>query len=116
MIERTNEEQLDLFADLLEPVSVILSDAELVDILQTGKVVPAVRMAIKRYKREVIQMLALIDGKDPAEYKVNLIALPVRLIQLLNRPEVVDLFMSQDQEIAAESSGPAMENTGGGVH
>ena len=34
---RTNEEQLELFADLLEPAAEFLADAEFVGMLQSGK-------------------------------------------------------------------------------
>jgi len=113
MNERTNEEVLDLFADLLEPVGEILSDKELSTLVQEkGKQLKAVQIAIKKHKTAIIQILARVDGVDPAEYKVNILTLPVKLMQFVNRPEVQELFTSQGQKGEPASSGSATENTG----
>lgn len=114
---RTNDESLELFADLLEPVGAILADGSIVEALQRGeKMTSVVAMAIKRHKPEVVEVLARIDGVDPKEYKVNILALPFRLLNLLNRPEVKDLFTTQDQSNVAASSGPATESTEDGAN
>ena len=117
MAERTNEEALDLFADLLEPAAEILSDPELSKTLQSsGKAVKAVQLAIKNHKEAVIQILARIDGVNPADYKVNALTLPIKLINLLNRPEVKELFTSQGQNGGNVSSGSATESIKGGAN
>lgn len=115
-MDRTNEELLDLFADLLEPVSAIVSDSDFVKLLQAGQMIPAVQVAIKGHKKEVIEMLALIDGKRPEDYKVNLVLLPFRLVRIFNDPEIINLFTSQEQENDAESSGSATESIRGGAN
>ena len=117
MAERTNEEQLELFADLLEPMANILSDKELRDSVKRKD--PRVRtaaMAIRNHKSEVIQILALLDGTPVEEYRVNLLALPVKLVNLLNKPEVAELFTGAEQMTAAVSSGSATENTEDGAN
>lgn len=115
---RTNEEQLELFADLLEPVAEIISDKEVAEILKgKGKPITAVKLAIKNHKGAVISILAALDGETVAEYKVPSPAgLVVKLLNLLNSPEIQDLFTLQGQTKSAVSSGSAMENTGDGVN
>ena len=111
MRERTNEETLDLFAFLLEPVAELLADQNLVDLLKNSTPIKAVQFAVREHKKAVIEILARLDGAEPDEYKVNLIQIPIKLLKLLNDPQVQELFSSQDQQTAAASSGPATENT-----
>jgi len=114
MPERTNEEALDLFADLLEPAAEILTDTEVMDAFDKDRI-KGIKLAIKTHHSAVIEMLARIDGKDPAAYKVNLLALPARILGFFNRPEINVLFTLQDQKTASAFSGPATENTEDGV-
>lgn len=113
MRERTNEETLDLFAFLLEPVAELLADQQLVDLLKNSTPLKAVQFAAREHKKAVIEILARLDGEEPDEYKVNLIQIPIKLLKLLNDPQVQELFSSQDQTSTAASSGPATENTEG---
>ena len=117
MAERTNEEALDLFADLLEPVGTVLADKELRESVQRGDTrLKSVSIAIRNHKQEVVTILALLDGVPVEEYRVNLLALPVKLVRLLNLPEVKELFIGAEQKNVAASSGSATENTGDGVN
>lgn len=95
---RTNEEQLDLFADLIEPVADILGDKDLRDALQGDKKLEAVKLGIKNHKKAVIQILALIDGVEVETYKVPTPpVLALKILNLLNDPEVGALFTQQGQ-------------------
>ena len=116
-MERTNEEELDLFCDLLDPVSEILTDRAVVDNLRRGgNKIPAIKYAIKNHKAAVIQILARIDGVPVEDYKVSAITIPVRLLALVNLPEVQDLFSLAERKNAAAQSVSAMENTKDGVN
>lgn len=117
MAERTNEEALDLFADLLEPVAVMLGDKELRDIINRKEpMIRAAAAAIRNHKSEVIQILARLEEVPVEEYRVNLLALPVKVVRLLNKPEVAELFIGAGQMNVAASSGSATENTEDGVN
>ena len=113
MRERTNEETLDLLADLLEPFGELFADKEVTELLQGGKMLKAVSKAIKSHKSAVIEILARLDGEDPAEYKVGLITIPKKLLELFSNPELQDLFSSQPQTTDAAFSGSATANTEG---
>ena len=116
MKERTNDQSLELFADLLEPFAEILQDEEVSAAFKAEKPVRGISVAIKRHKKEVVEILARIDGKDPAEYKVNVLSLPMRLLRLVSLPEVKELFRSQGQVTTAAFSGSATENTEDGAN
>lgn len=112
----TNEEKLDLFADLLEPLGQILTDEAVKEAFKTKSRLKAISVAIKRHKRTIVEMLALIDGVPPKEYTVDIVALPLRLLEFANRPEIQELFLSQAQTNAVSVSGSATENTGDGAN
>lgn len=114
--ERTNEELLDLFADVLEPVGEILQDKEFVKAADSGQKLTAVSMAIKNHKKAIIKILALVDGVPEDEYKVNLGTLTFKLLKLLNKPEVQLLFFSQAQKSGGVASGSATESTEDGAN
>ena len=111
-----NEKKLEQFADLLEPFSEILADSEVSELLQNSeKPVKAISKAIKLHKKEVISILATLDGVSPDEYKFNAFIVTRKLLNLLNSPEIKELFISQGQSDDAGSSGSVTENIGGGV-
>lgn len=110
----SNEESLDLFADLLEPVAEILSDDEVKRAFRK-KQVKGVKVAIKNHKAAIIEILALLDGVPVEEYRVNVLTLPLKVIELLNKPEVASLFQSLGQEKDAAASGSVTATTGDGA-
>ena len=114
----SNEDSLDLFADLLEPMAEILTDDE-VSRGWAEKPLKGVKLAIKRHKRTVISILAMLDGVPDHKYRVSVLTLPLKVLELANRPDVQpligDLFQLRDQITAVDASGPATEPTGDGV-
>lgn len=102
---------LDLLADILEPVGEIMGDKEVAAAAKGQNKMKAVSVAIKGHKKAVIEILARLDGVDPKEYKVNVLTLPVKLLELLNDKELVQLFTWQGQTGDATSSGSVSENT-----
>ena len=111
-MERTNEEILDLFADLIEPCSEIMGDKELATLIKNGEAKHKVAsMAIKNHKKSIIEILAMIEGEDPHTYKIDMFLLPIKVISFLNRDEISELFPLQGQKKGGESSGSATANT-----
>lgn len=110
--EFKNEEALDLLADILEPVSVIMTDDEVVDKLMSDneKMSGAVLM-IRRYKKELRRILAAMDQEDPETYEFNIFTLPRRILEIVNDKELLAFFMEQQTETLKESFGSAKENT-----
>lgn len=111
--EYKGEQALDVLADLIEPIAVIMADSEITNLAAAGApYVKFVRPAIKNHKQEVLTILAILDGEDPKTYaeKVNLLTLPVKLFEILDDPEAARLFQSLEQKNVTPS-GSAMEST-----
>ena len=109
--EYQGEAALDILADLIEPAGEIMSDKEIGEVFKQNRF-KAIGLAIRNHKKAVIQILAIMDGVPVEEYKCNVLTLPVKILELLNDPELIQLFTYQGQMGDAESSGSASENTG----
>lgn len=110
--EYKDDAALDLLADLIEPVTEILSDEAVKKAAEEGKKAKAVSIAIKNHKKEVMAFLAAIDGVPVEEFHCNVLTLPTRLIELFNDPGIVQLFTFAGQTEEATASGSRTENTG----
>ena len=108
--EYQGEAALDLLADLIEPAGEIMSDKQIGDIFKKNRF-KAIGLAIKNHKKAVMQIMATMDGVPVDEYKCNVFSLPVKIMELLNDPEMIRLFTYQGQTGDAKSSGSASENT-----
>lgn len=90
---------LDVLADIMEPLARILTDDEITKTVNSGE--PNLLLAkkiLKGHKREVVEILAVLDGENPETYEVNLLTLPVKLVEILNDPEIGNLFTLQGQK------------------
>ncbi len=107
--EYQGEAALDLLAELIEPAGEIMADKEIGDVFKQNRF-KAIGMAIKNHKKAVMQILATMDGVPVDEYKCNVFTLPVKILELLNDPALVQLFTFQGQTGDANSSGSSSEN------
>lgn len=111
------EEALDVLADIIEPLTAILSDKEIQELTKQKNVPPIkyIKPAIKNHKKEIIEVLARLENKPVEEYTetVNLLTLPKQVLDLVNDPEVQSLFQPQGKSevTSLASSSSAMENT-----
>lgn len=118
------EDALDILADIIEPLSVIFADEELQKLQKEQKAgkkiapIAFIKPAIKNHKEEVLSILARIEDKPLEEYKeeVNIMALPLQILSIVNDPMVKSLFHSQSQtsNTSSASSGSAIANTEAG--
>ena len=111
------EEALDVLADIIEPLAMIISDKEIQELARQENT-PAMKFikpAIKNHKKELIEILARLENQPVEEYEetVNLFTLPMQILDLVNDPEVQSLFRSQGKSklTSLASSSPAMEST-----
>lgn len=107
--EYQGEAALDILADMIEPVGEIMTDKEIGEVFKKNRF-RAIGLAIKNHKKAVMQIMATIDGVPVEEYKCNVFTLPVKILELLNDPDIVQLFTYQGQTGDANSSGSASEN------
>ena len=108
--EYQGEAALDILADLIEPVGEIMTDKEIGEVFKKNRL-KAIGLAIKNHKKAVMQIMATMEGVPVEEYKCNVFTLPVKILELLNDPDIVQLFTYQGQTGDAISSGSASENT-----
>lgn len=110
--EIRGEEALDLLVDLIDPITLIIADDEIVSTYKSGKPkIVLVKKLIENHKKEVLTILALLNKEDPKTFNPSILVLPKLILDLLNDQELMDLFHSQNQMTGSESSGSAMETT-----
>jgi hypothetical protein len=109
--EIKGEEALEVLADIMEPAAVIMADERVLDTIQKEPKIVAAAKIIKWHKKEILTVLAYLNQEDPETFNPSLLALPKMVIDLMNDPEVNDLFQSQGLMTEGESSISASENT-----
>ena len=93
--EYKNEEALDVLAEIIEPSSKIMVDPKIKELTKKGDKMPIIREIIKNHKKEIIEILAIIDGVPVEEYECNVFTLPMKIIELLNDKDLISFFTSQ---------------------
>lgn len=106
-----NEDALDLLADLLEPVSAIMTDKGLQDVAKKGDKMSLAKYVLKNKQQQVVQILARMDGKDVKDYSATITEMFKQLLDVLNDKVMLDFFAQQAQNMASASSVSATENT-----
>lgn len=108
-----NEEALDLLVAILEPTTKIFSDEKVRKMFKNSKTkkIEIVKDIVKLHKKEIIEILAALDGKEVGEYKGNVVTMTTQILELFNDPVLNDFFSSQVQQIASASSGSHTEST-----
>ena len=86
--EYQGEAALDLLADLIEPAGEIMSDKEIGEVFNKNRF-KAIGLAIRNHKKAVMQILATMDGVPVDEYKCNVFSLPVKILEILNDPDMI---------------------------
>ncbi len=110
--EFKNEQALEVLADIIEPAAAICADKELAKIMKNGgKKIAAVQRLLREHKSQVIEILAALERVPVDEYQVNILTLPMRLMEILGDRELMQLFQSRGQSEAAQSSGSASDST-----
>lgn len=108
--EIKGEKALEIIADLIDPIGVLLRDDIFKAKIQSDDRIGAVKYLLKNHPRDVIEILALINEEDPKTYAPNIIQLPMMLMDLLSDSDVMSLFGSQSQSEQLASSGSVTEN------
>ena len=112
------EEAIDVLADIIEPLSAIFSDPEMLKISKekNASAIKYAKPILKNHKAEIIQVLARIENVPVEEYKeqVTIFTLPAKLLEFLNDEEVQTLFQQQPQKelTSLPTFGAVTENTG----
>lgn len=106
-----DEEALDILADLIEPAAEIFSDKQIAMMLKNNIApIKAVRLAIKKHKQAVIEIMAILEGVPVADFHCNIFTLPLQLLDILNDKDLMNFFSLQGQMTEEDSSGSATGN------
>lgn len=91
--EVKGEEALDVLAEILEPIVTIINDEEVRSGFETN-VAKSVSVALKKYKTEILEIFASINGKSVEETceEIDILSLPSYIVEILNEPEIQRLF------------------------
>lgn len=108
--EYKDEQALDMLADLIDPVVNIFGDEKVANFLRNGNNIKAVQIAIKNHSKDVITMLAILEGVPREEYHCNLLTLPKVLLNIFNDPDLMGFFDAQGEMALETPSGSATAN------
>lgn len=111
--EYKDDEALDLLADIIEPASVIFADDQVKASFKDKNKLKAAKVVIKNHKKEIVEILARLDGVPVKEYHCNVFTLPIVVLQILQDKELVDFFVSAVGAEDAIVSGELTANTEG---
>lgn len=116
--EIKGDNAIDVIADILDPVAVMLADKEVEKTIKSKvPVIVKAQVILKRQKKAILEILAILNQVDPKEFNPSLIELPVMLMSVIQdieaHPELKILFQSQGQMTTSVSSGAVMEPTQG---
>lgn len=110
--ELKGEKAIEVLADLLEPVSRIITDDEVVTAVRNGESkITIIQKMLKGHAKDVIEVMAITEGVPVDEYEVNFMTLPSKLIELFNDEVFSQVFTSQGQKEESKLSGSVTENT-----
>ena len=103
--EIKGDRAVEVIADLIEPIANIASDKECADVFSVKPVkgedkkvttrkhlVKKVPQLLKLHKRDVIQIIAILDGKTVDE--MNLFSITAALIGIVQDEALIELFTS----------------------
>lgn len=112
--EYKNRGAIDKLADFIEPLGELMSDPEFAEALRDKNRWKAVSVAAKKHPDAAFAFLAGVDGVPVSEYECGVMALPMRLMEVLGDPDLYTGFISPEAENEpSTSSGSATVNIEG---
>lgn len=113
--EFRDEQGVEVVAKLLVPIAKIVSNEKNAKAQKEanegkGSTLDFVSALLQNNPRDVMDMLAILDGKDPNEYHCSAATVLVDALHMMSDHELLMLFGLQRQTLA--SPGSALETTG----
>lgn len=110
--ELKGEAALDALADLIDPIATLVQNDEIRRLRKSNA--PTTEMAkvmLKTDKKAVLEILAIVEGEDPATYAPGPLEIMTNIVEIFNTPEIKTLFFSPEQTGAVNASDSATEDT-----
>ena len=111
LLEVTGTEAIELLADLIDPITEIAADEEILACIQTGQRAKAIKFAMKNHSEDLLMLMAICEGVPIEDYHPSLVEIPSKILEIVNHPDIAKLFTSQAQTEALRS-GSVTENIG----
>lgn len=108
--EYKGEKALDLLADIIEPVAEIASDVEVRNAAEKKDKLKVVKLILKSHKKSIMEIMAAIDETPVNEYQVNILTLPVKLLEILNDKDLWGFFTSAEPTEEQNAFTDSVEN------
>lgn len=109
--EFKDEKGIEVVAKLLVPIGKIASNVNNRRAKNEGKsLIEFASSMLQNNPKETMNMLAILDDKDPESYHCNAATILVDVINMFADEELLKLFGLQSQKMDATSSGSASEN------
>lgn len=109
--EIKNEQAIEVLADMFDPIVEIASDPNVIEAARSDNKTLMVKCILKDHSKAIFELMALCEGVPVEEYECNILTLPIKLVELFNRPEFSVLFQLQGQKTDNQPFGSATENT-----
>ena len=108
-----DEKAIEVVADLLVPIGNIARNEEVAKARKKkgGTLLDFASAMLKNNKTDVLAILAILSGQKPEEYHCSAASVLVDVMEMLNDPELMQLFGLRSK--TAPSSGSASESTEG---
>ena len=105
------EEAIELLGEILEPTSVVLSDPKVAEMYKNVSAIKLVSYILKNHPKEILEILARLEGEEAETYKCNVFSLPAKVLEILNDKDLTSFFASQTAEMLQSASGAVTANT-----
>ena len=105
--------QCDALCMLIDPAEELTGDKELLVLIRDKKLWKAAGRVLAEHREAVRHILAAFDGCDPSAVRLNLLALPGKILEILSNPDLIQLFTLQLPGLGQIYSGGASAGTAG---
>lgn len=105
-----DERAIEVVADLLEPIGRIAANQDNAQ-ARKGSPLQFAAAMLKNSKKEVMEILAVLSDTKPEDYHCTAASIFKDLLDMLNDPELMQLFGLRSQTKEETASGSAAENT-----
>lgn len=110
--ELQDGDALEVYAELLDPVTKIAADKEFQEIYNSKKpYLFMVKHLLKNHKEETMEILAIANGKKKEEFHANFWEIPKMIKEIWDDANFQNLFQLQQMTNSNDTSSVAMENT-----
>ena len=111
--EMDYDAQCDALCMLIDPAEELTGDKDLLRLIRDKKLFQAAGRILTQHREAVRYILAAVDGIDPADVRINLLAMPGKIVELLKNEDLVQLFTLQLPGLGQIYSGGASAGTAG---